>query len=102
MRGRRRPHLTFDGRRQNLAAHPRPGRLMIACTDGERAPELPLAPQAVKIPPVVPVPTKIAARAAGNVAPKVANIWRPISRTKPAMGPATSTPNTLQDPVCPA
>lgn len=35
-------------------------------------------------PRVVPVLTNIAPRSAGRVAPEVANIWRPNSRTKPA------------------
>jgi hypothetical protein len=48
---------------------------MIACTHSERAGERLSAPRAVKI-QVVLAPTNITARGAGNVAPKVAHIWR--------------------------
>ena len=55
---------------------------MIACTQRERSPEQTSAPPAGQDRAVVPILTNIAATR--PEVPKVANIWRPNSRTKPA------------------
>lgn len=65
------------------SAYPGSEWLMIACTQCERPPDGPSEPPGGQDPQVAPVLTNVTARGAGRVAPKVANIWRPNSRTKP-------------------
>jgi hypothetical protein len=61
------------------SVHPHPGSLMIACTPGKRAQELPPAAPGGQDPRLVPVLTNITVCRADNVVPELANIWRPNS-----------------------
>jgi hypothetical protein len=74
---------------KSATAHPQPGSPLITYAEGERAPELPRYHRQVKIHEWVPVLANISEHRAGDVGPKVANIWaQSRERRQPDIQPA--------------